>query len=299
MVPRFLTAGSPIMPARRASAGIAFLTSADSATSICRVMAPMTSALPSRLMPFNSAMPPRSIRSLGLARRCFKVGSSVMPPASSLASSPLPACAAASATLFALWYAKLYIASALRHGFGAGFDRLDDVVIAGAAAEIALEPFADFRLGRLLVVLHQIERAHHHAGGAEAALQSVMLAEGRLHRMQLVALSDALDGDDVGAVALHGEDGAALDAVAIDRDDAAAALAGVAADMRAGEGEIFPQELDEQGARLDVAGRLLAVHRHGDAGHLDPPSRAAPIGGFFWSKSPAPRGPGQPQRVKK
>ena len=35
--------------------------------------------------------------------------------------------------------------------------------------------------------------------------------------------------------------------------DAGAALAGVAADMGAGEAELFAQELDQQGARLEVA----------------------------------------------
>ena len=58
-------------------------------------------------------------------------------------------------------------------------DRLDDVVVAGAAAEIALEPLADLLLGEAVgMLLHEVDGAHHHARRAEAALQGVMFAEG-------------------------------------------------------------------------------------------------------------------------
>ena len=43
-------------------------------------------------------------------------------------------------------------------------------------------------------------------------------------------------------------------------DDAGAALAGVAADMRAGQAEVLAQILDQQRARIDVRRRGLAVH---------------------------------------
>ena len=55
-------------------------TSAEVATSAWRVMPPITTLLPSTLMPASSLMPPRSTTSLGLARRCFSVGIRVMPP---------------------------------------------------------------------------------------------------------------------------------------------------------------------------------------------------------------------------
>src|SRR5438309_11140941 len=57
-------------------------------------------------------------------------------------------------------------------------DRLDDVMIPSAAAEIALEPFADLVFVQSLGMhLNQVDRAHHHAGCTEPALQGVMLAE--------------------------------------------------------------------------------------------------------------------------
>ncbi len=58
------------------------------------------------------------------------------------------------------------------------------------------------------------------------------------------------------------EHGAGLDRAAIDVDHAGAALAGVAADMGAGEAEMLAQELDQQRARLDLARHRLAVDLH-------------------------------------
>src|SRR3546814_12394891 len=45
-----------------------------------------------------------------------------------------------------------------------------------------------------------------------------------------------------------------------------------AAHMRAGEAKLFTQKLNEQGARLNLALRRLAVHRHGNGdGHSSIP----------------------------
>ena len=85
--------------------------------------------------------------------------------------------------------------------------------------------------------------------------------------MQLVALGETFDRDDVGALERDGERRAGLDRLAIDMDDAGAALAGVAADMGAGEAQVLAQILDEQRTRLDVSADLLPVHRHGHGGH--------------------------------
>src|SRR3546814_5300554 len=95
-----------------------------------------------------------------------------------------------------------------------------------------------------------------------------MLAERLLHRVQRVTLRQALDGRDVGTFRLDRQHGAALDGIAVVVDDAGAALAGVAAHMGAGEAKLFTQKLNEQGARLDLTLRRLAVHRHGNGdGH--------------------------------
>ena len=80
-------------------------------------------------------------------------------------------------------------------------DGLYDVLVAGAAAQVAFETGADLRLTGLRLVLEDLHRGHHHARRAEAALQAVMLAEGFLHRMQLVAIGKPLDRQHVRAFA--------------------------------------------------------------------------------------------------
>src|SRR5204862_194882 len=82
-------------------------------------------------------------------------------------------------------------------------------------------------------------------GGAEAALQAVILAEGFLHRMQLAVLRQALDRQDVRALGLPGEHGAGFDRLAVDMDDAGAALRGVAPDMGACQTQTLAQVLDQ------------------------------------------------------
>ena len=78
-------------------------------------------------------------------------------------------------------------ARAPRRAAGAGgvLDRLDDVVIARAAAEVAREPLADLALGRVGVALEQVGRGHDHARRAVAALQAVLRVEALLERVQV------------------------------------------------------------------------------------------------------------------
>ena len=79
-----------------------------------------------------------------------------------------------------------------------------------------------------------------------------MLVKRGLHRVQLAALGEPLDRGDLRAVGLDREHRARLDRPAVDVDGAGAALAGVAADVRAGEPELLAQRLDEQRAPLDL-----------------------------------------------
>src|SRR5579883_751523 len=125
------------------------------------------------------------------------------------------------------------------HRMGAGADGLHDIVVAGAAADVALKPFADFPFARVGMVLHQIQRAHHHAGGAETTLQAMIVTERLLHRVQLPVLGQPFDGEDVSAFGLDRQQGAALDGATVDMDDAGAALAGIAPDMGASKAEFF------------------------------------------------------------
>src|SRR3954469_2541394 len=63
--------------------------------------------------------------------------------------------------------------------------RLDDVLVAGAAAQVAGQRPAHFLLRRIRVLLEQSRSGHHHARSAEPALQAVLLLEALLQRVQL------------------------------------------------------------------------------------------------------------------
>jgi len=78
-------------------------------------------------------------------------------------------------------------------------------------------------------------------GCAVAALKGVMLDERLLHRVQDAAYRQALGRDDFCSVMRHGQREAAVDALAVEQDGAGAALAMVAALLRAVDTETFPQ----------------------------------------------------------
>ena len=85
--------------------------------------------------------------------------------------------------------------------------------------------------------------------------------------MQIFRRADALNRRDNGTIASDGQSGAALDRAAIDMNNARAALAGVAADMRAGQVKMLAQELGEKSPRINGCGNFLAVNDHRDARH--------------------------------
>ena len=129
---------------------------------------------------------------------------------------------------------------------------LDDVHVAGAAAEVAGDGLADLVLARVLVALQQRVAGHHHAGRAVAALQPVLLQEALLDRVELAVLLQPLDGHDLAAVGLHGQHGARLHGHAVEQHRAGAAVGGVAADVGAGEPEDLAEQVDEQQPRLHL-----------------------------------------------
>jgi hypothetical protein len=146
-------------------------------------------------------------------------------------------------------------------------NRVDDVLIAGATAEIAGNPLADLALGRLRVVLQQPDRRHDHPGRAETALQPMFFPEAFLQRVQLAVRGEALNRRDCRSIGLHREQRAGLRAPAVDEDGAGAALRGVAADVGAGQTQLFTEEMDEQDARVDLSLADLPVDGHRNLSH--------------------------------
>ena len=105
---------------------------------------------------------------------------------------------------------------------------------------------------------------HDHARRAEAALQSVMLMERRLNRMQGRPLSvQALDRCDRRTVCHYGQHGAGFDCLSVDLHSAGAALRSIATDMGSGETKVFPDQVDQQFSRFHRDGLARAVDLQG------------------------------------
>src|SRR5487761_2644790 len=158
------------------------------------------------------------------------------------------------------------------HSLGASGDGFDNIVVTGATADVAFEFFTDRVLGQFVALaVDHIDRGHDHARRAITALQSMMLAEGRLHGMQFRTVGEAFNGGDMRAFAGDGQSGAAFDGLTIDVDNAGAALAGIATDMGSGQSQILAQKCNQQRVRLNVACHCFAVHSHMYCCHYSSP----------------------------
>src|SRR6266550_7209740 len=114
-----------------------------------------------------------------------------------LAPSPPILISSSAVTSRLLWWLAGRLASELGRG---PQHRLDDVLVAGAAAEVAGQGPAHVFLGRVGIGVEQDLGGQHHARGAEPALQPVFLLEALLQRVQLAGGGQALDGGDLPAV---------------------------------------------------------------------------------------------------
>src|SRR5690348_15458265 len=96
--------------------------------------------------------------------------------------------------LGALYLTRAIAASGAAHLGGRIEHGADNLVVAGAAAEVAGEPVARLGLGRIRIAVEQRLGGDQNAGRAEAALQRRVLEELSLQRMQLLPARHALDG---------------------------------------------------------------------------------------------------------
>ena len=145
-------------------------------------------------------------------------------------------------------------------------DRLDDVGIGAAAADVAAHALAQLGIGQLRrrgqvggdvagdAGLDLVEHRHGRAdlpGRAVAALIAVVLDEGGLHRMQVLRRAEPLDGGDAVALVHHRQRQAGVDPPPVDDHRAGAALAVVAALLGAGEMQMLAQRVEQRGAGID------------------------------------------------
>ena len=97
------------------------------------------------------------------------------------------------------------------------------------------------------------------AGRAVAALERVVLDERLLQRMQLVVVREPLDGRHLGAIVRDREREACVRPAPVDQHGAGAALAVIAALLRAREAQVLAQQVEQRRARVDEQAALDAV----------------------------------------
>src|SRR5882672_5014110 len=153
----------------------------------------------------------------------------------------------------------------LRYAFGGELHRLDDLLVAGAAAQVAADGVANLVFGRIRDRIQQGLRCDEHSRGAVAALKAVRLAEAVLqYAHRAVGIRETFDGGDAVAVCLHRVHEAGTYRLSVEHHRARPADAVLTADVRAGEPELISQPVDERKPRRHLSRTPLAVHLHCD-----------------------------------
>src|SRR5258706_7056975 len=189
----------------------------------------------------------RLTRQVGRTSRCFIMMTSAVPPAMSLASPPN--CFKSwwtSLRLFGVRYSKGCMVPSLSVELVRLLDRLDDLVITGAAAEVVHHPILDLLFVGLGDFVEQRLGRDHLPRLSDAALQAAVLDEALLHRVELAVFRQPLDRGDLVAVGEHRRRQAGAHHLPVHQHRAGAADADAAAFLGAGEAEIVAQKIDHQ-----------------------------------------------------
>src|SRR2546422_7166576 len=144
------------------------------------------------------------------------------------------------------------------------FHRLVDLDVAGTAAEVARQGLLDLVATGVWVVGEECVGGEEEGWGAVAALGGAQRREGFLHRAQSAALRQPFHRLDAAALAREAEHQARQHGRAVEQHGARAAFAQFAAVLRAGEGEILAQHLEQRLVRSEGDLDRLAVQLQRD-----------------------------------
>jgi hypothetical protein len=142
-------------------------------------------------------------------------------------------------------------------------DCFDDLAIAGAAAEHAAEGIQHLRLGRRGIARQQIVGRHQHARRADAALSGAVRQKCALEGAH-GPVGETFDRHHLPVLHLRRRDHTGADLPAVDPHGAGAAVAGIAADLRAGEPEVLAQHVGQPPHRIDMDLDPAAIQGEGD-----------------------------------
>src|SRR5262245_25103205 len=175
------------------------------------------------------------------------------------------------------------------HVRGGVHHRLDDLVVSGAAAEVARQPVADLGLAGIGVSLEQGPGRHEESGRADAALQGGVLEELLLQGVQGLARRHALDGLDPPPAHLAAQHEARADQPPVQGDAAGPAVAGGAALLAAGQVQRVAEDVEQGLLRLAEELDLVPVHGGCDVvlGHQFALARSSAIRAARRASTPA------------
>jgi hypothetical protein len=135
----------------------------------------------------------------------------------------------------------------------------DDVDVAGATAQVAGNRVSDFVIGRIGVLTKEGVSSHKHSWSTVTTLQSMLLKEAFLERMQFAVLFETFDSGYVSAIGLHRESCTRLNGTPIHHDSTRTTVACVTTDVCSGKSERFAYEVNEQQSRFNFGGMLSAI----------------------------------------
>ena len=124
-------------------------------------------------------------------------------------------------------------------------DRLDDVLIAGAAAQISFQAVTNFITRRIRIAIDDLARRDDHSRRAITTLQAVLLPKAFLNGMQCAVVRESFDRRHVRAIGLDGKHRARLHCLTVDEHSAGAADRSFAADVCSGQAQNIAQVMHE------------------------------------------------------
>jgi len=149
-------------------------------------------------------------------------------------------------------------------GAAGGDDGFEYFRVAGAAAQVSGETFADVGFRGMRVALEKIYGGESHAGSAYAALRSAVREERLLHGMQSLSAGDSLNRANRCPVGLQRGNQAAVHQRTVKFNRASAALAFAAAFFCAGEASLLAQDIEQtrHGIRFERHGAAVDLALH-------------------------------------
>ena len=142
-------------------------------------------------------------------------------------------------------------------------DGVFDLLVAGAAAEVALDGFLDFLTGGSQIDVQQALGRDDHAGDAEAALNSASLGEAVLVDLHFLS-RNALDGEDLLAFQFAQRRNASLGLLAIDQNGTGTAGTFTAAVLGCSQAQV----VTEEGQKLLVVVSYIVLAVNIDGKHI-------------------------------